>query len=234
MRSMFGCLPTATIFGVRMQAAQSRVGKVLSNIAMWPPMVARRSTRWTLCPASAISSDAWIPATPAPITSVSALTFAVPGSAASPNGTPRTAQATTAFARSRAWPSRAPSAVQCSRNEARRIRPGSPPACASARANAALKNPGESPPTMISSRRSPRICYGERLGIERLRRGHHADHAHPGQLDRVVGHGLQVQRASAQSPRPQRYTPIRRPALMDCSSWFIDDSRAARTPAASA
>ncbi len=29
---------TAVILGVRMQAAQSSVGKVLSNIAMWPPM----------------------------------------------------------------------------------------------------------------------------------------------------------------------------------------------------
>ena len=36
---------TAVIFGVRMQAAQSRVGKVLSNIAMCPPMVGSRSTR---------------------------------------------------------------------------------------------------------------------------------------------------------------------------------------------
>ena len=42
---MFGCLPTATIFGVSVQAAQSSVGKVLSNIAMWPPMVDSRSTR---------------------------------------------------------------------------------------------------------------------------------------------------------------------------------------------
>jgi len=34
----------ADILGVRMQAAQSRVGKVLSNLAMCPPMVASRST----------------------------------------------------------------------------------------------------------------------------------------------------------------------------------------------
>ena len=42
---MFGCWPTCTIFGVRMQAAQSSVGKVLSNLAIWPPMDGSRSTR---------------------------------------------------------------------------------------------------------------------------------------------------------------------------------------------
>ena len=42
---MLGCLPSADIFGVRMQAAQSSVGKVLSNIAMWPPIDGSRSTR---------------------------------------------------------------------------------------------------------------------------------------------------------------------------------------------
>ena len=36
---MFGCSLTAVILGVRMQAAQSSVGKVLSNMAMWPPML---------------------------------------------------------------------------------------------------------------------------------------------------------------------------------------------------
>ena len=42
---MFGCEPTAAIFGVRMHTAQSSVGKVLSNLAMCPPMVGSRSTR---------------------------------------------------------------------------------------------------------------------------------------------------------------------------------------------
>src|SRR5690606_41219835 len=36
---------TSDIFGVRMQAAQSSVGKVLSNIAMCPPIEGFRSTR---------------------------------------------------------------------------------------------------------------------------------------------------------------------------------------------
>ena len=44
---MFGWLPAVTICGVRMQAAQSRVGKVLSNWAMCPPIDGSRSTRWT-------------------------------------------------------------------------------------------------------------------------------------------------------------------------------------------
>ena len=38
-------LPTSDIFGVRMQAEQSSVGKVLSNWAMWPPIDGSRSTR---------------------------------------------------------------------------------------------------------------------------------------------------------------------------------------------
>jgi len=42
---MLGWAFTLDILGVRMQAAQSSVGKVLSNMAMWPPMVASRSTR---------------------------------------------------------------------------------------------------------------------------------------------------------------------------------------------
>ena len=41
---MFGCARTAVIFGVRMQAAQSSVGKVLSKRAIIPPMVDCRST----------------------------------------------------------------------------------------------------------------------------------------------------------------------------------------------
>src|SRR5512136_1473315 len=36
--STLGCRDTSTIFGVRMQAEQSRVGKVLSSWAMCPPI----------------------------------------------------------------------------------------------------------------------------------------------------------------------------------------------------
>ena len=42
---MLGSLPAADILGVRMHAAQSSVGNVLSNIAMWPPMLGCFSTR---------------------------------------------------------------------------------------------------------------------------------------------------------------------------------------------
>ena len=44
-RVMFLWLPTSTIFGVRIQAEQSRVGKVLSNCAICPPMEGSFSTR---------------------------------------------------------------------------------------------------------------------------------------------------------------------------------------------
>ena len=48
---MFGCEAHSTIFGVRMHAAQSSVGKVLSYWAMRPPMEGVRSTSVTLYPA---------------------------------------------------------------------------------------------------------------------------------------------------------------------------------------
>ena len=41
----FSCCPTSDIFGVRMHAEQSSVGKVLSNWAMCPPIDGSRSTR---------------------------------------------------------------------------------------------------------------------------------------------------------------------------------------------
>src|SRR4030042_2727920 len=41
---IFLWLPTSNILGVRMHAEQSRVGKVLSNCAMCPPMDGSRST----------------------------------------------------------------------------------------------------------------------------------------------------------------------------------------------
>ena len=50
---MFGCSAALAILGTRMQAEQSRVGKVRSSIAMWPPMLGSRSTRITCLPASA-------------------------------------------------------------------------------------------------------------------------------------------------------------------------------------
>ena len=54
--------------GVRMQAAQSSVGKVLSNMAMCPPIDGSRSTRITSLPASARVKAAWMPAMPPPTT----------------------------------------------------------------------------------------------------------------------------------------------------------------------
>ena len=65
---MFGWRPASTILGVRMQEEQSRVGNVLSSCDMRPPMLGERSTRYTWKPASAMSSAAWIPAIPPPIT----------------------------------------------------------------------------------------------------------------------------------------------------------------------
>ena len=55
-----------SMFGVPMQAAQSRVGNVLSYWSMWPPMVGALSTRYTLKPALAMSRDACMPAMPPP------------------------------------------------------------------------------------------------------------------------------------------------------------------------
>ena len=52
-----------------MHMAQSFVGKVLSSCVIVPPMESPRSTMYTLNPASARSSDDWIPALPPPMTS---------------------------------------------------------------------------------------------------------------------------------------------------------------------
>ena len=71
---MFSCCAQSTMRGVRMQAEQSMVGKVLSSLAMVPPMVVSFSTMVTLRPASARSSAACMPATPPPMTSTSLLT----------------------------------------------------------------------------------------------------------------------------------------------------------------
>ena len=65
---MFSCCPTETILGVMIQAAQSKVGNVLSNLAMCPPIEGSLSTRYTVFPASAISRAACIPAIPPPMT----------------------------------------------------------------------------------------------------------------------------------------------------------------------
>ena len=65
---MFGFWLTSVIFGVTIQEAQSKVGNVLSNIAIFPPTVGFFSTMSTGNPASAISNAAVIPAIPPPIT----------------------------------------------------------------------------------------------------------------------------------------------------------------------
>ena len=71
---MLGWRAASTILGVRMQAEQSSVGKVLSNWAMRPPMEASFSTRKTWYPASAMASAAWMPAMPPPTTSETGVT----------------------------------------------------------------------------------------------------------------------------------------------------------------
>ena len=76
---IFSCCATSTILGVRIQAAQSSVGKVLSSWAILPPMVGLVSTMSTGKPASAMSSAVWIPAIPPPITSARLVTGLSPG-----------------------------------------------------------------------------------------------------------------------------------------------------------
>jgi hypothetical protein len=78
-----GCVPTDTMRGVRMQAEQSRVGKVLSNWAMCPPIEGSRSTMYDRKPASAISSAAWMPAIPPPTTRVASWMGTCSGSSGS-------------------------------------------------------------------------------------------------------------------------------------------------------
>ncbi len=95
---MFGCERTWDIFGVRMQAEQSSVGNVLSNLAMWPPIVLSRSTRYTCFPASAIVRAAVDPGDAAADDQTSGLTSALRGSRYSCRATRRTAPATSAFA----------------------------------------------------------------------------------------------------------------------------------------
>ena len=76
---MFSCCATSTIFGVRIHAAQSRVGKVLSSCAIFPPIVGFVSTMSTGNPASAMSRAVCIPAMPPPITSARFVTGLSPG-----------------------------------------------------------------------------------------------------------------------------------------------------------
>ena len=54
--------------GVRMHCEQSSVGKVSERPAILPPIEGSRSTSTTSQPPSAMSSAAWMPATPPPIT----------------------------------------------------------------------------------------------------------------------------------------------------------------------
>ena len=54
--------------GVRMHCEQSSVGKVSLSWLMWPPIEASFSMSTTSWPPSAMSSAAWMPAMPPPIT----------------------------------------------------------------------------------------------------------------------------------------------------------------------
>ena len=56
-----------------MHMEQSFVGKVLSNLAIIPPMLAVSSTRYTLLPYLAAFNAALIPAIPAPIIKMESL-----------------------------------------------------------------------------------------------------------------------------------------------------------------
>ena len=85
---ILGCIEASTIFGVRMQAEQSNVGKVLSSWAILP-------TISTLYPASAISRAVWIPAIPPPITKALFSTWLSPDT----SGVFKSAFATAAFTR---------------------------------------------------------------------------------------------------------------------------------------
>ena len=67
-RSMPGWLYTSFIFGDRVHIAQSSVGNVFTERAMFPPIVGLFSIRVTLCPRFASRIDAWIPEMPPPIT----------------------------------------------------------------------------------------------------------------------------------------------------------------------
>ncbi len=57
-----------------MHCEQSRVGKVSLSWLMWPPIEASFSTSTTSWPPSAMSSAAWMPAMPPPITSARLVT----------------------------------------------------------------------------------------------------------------------------------------------------------------
>ena len=96
---MLGWLPTSDILGVHMQAEQSMVGKVLSNLGILPPMVGSRSTRVTAYPASAMSRAACMPAMPPPTTSA----FFVTGICSVNSGVLRATFATAIFTRSLAF-----------------------------------------------------------------------------------------------------------------------------------
>lgn len=72
--SMFRWRPTSLVFGVRIQPEQSRVGKVLSNWAIFPPIISSFSIMNTLYPAFAIFRAAVIPAMPPPTTMATGFT----------------------------------------------------------------------------------------------------------------------------------------------------------------
>ena len=60
--------------GVRMHCEQSSVGKVSESWLMWPPIEGSFSTSTTSWPPSAMSSAAWMPAMPPPMTSARLVT----------------------------------------------------------------------------------------------------------------------------------------------------------------
>ena len=76
---IFSWADASTIFGVRIQAEQSRVGKVLSSCDILPPILGVFSTISTSYPASAMSSAVWIPAIPPPMTKARFVTRLSPG-----------------------------------------------------------------------------------------------------------------------------------------------------------
>ena len=114
-------------------------------------------------PPSAISSAAWMPAIPPPMTSAAAVHLVSFGRAARVNGTPYTAQAAMALARSVAPSPLTP----CSRNDASLTSSGSRPASDMARVNAGLKKPGESPAITILSRSEATISSASASGSRR-------------------------------------------------------------------
>mgnify|MGYP005624780881 CR=1 FL=1 len=71
---MLICRPTSTSLGERIHMEQSLVGKVLSSLAITPPMAGDFSTRCTKKPEFARSKAACMPAIPPPTIATDPLT----------------------------------------------------------------------------------------------------------------------------------------------------------------